>query len=129
MKFWSFINFPGVTWGPTPNLGSIGSGFDVYWTQTDRQTNKQSIYIDYRLIIWKILLLFNTLESGTNKLSKLWRFCFNTIPCLLGHPVAKYLNNLYCLSSTCLLGHPVATYLNNLYCLSSTKYILCSHSN
>ena len=33
--------------GPTQNLGSIGSAvFDVYWILTDKQTDKQSIYID-----------------------------------------------------------------------------------
>ena len=42
-------------WGPTKNVRQIYlfSRFDVYWIQTDRQTDKQSIYID-RYTIYKI---------------------------------------------------------------------------
>ena len=44
--------FPGVTRNPQKNLGPIVSAvFDVYWIQTNRQTDKQTdmpnLYIDY----------------------------------------------------------------------------------
>ena len=40
--------FPGVIWGPTQNLGSIGSAVLTFigYKQTDKQTDKQSLYID-----------------------------------------------------------------------------------
>ena len=49
LKIRSFINLP---WGharwPTKNLGPTGiSRFDFYWTQTDKQADKQSIYIEF----------------------------------------------------------------------------------
>ena len=40
--------------GPTQNLGLIGSAcFDFYWKQTKRQTDKQSITLNFCLQIFK----------------------------------------------------------------------------
>ena len=35
--------FPGVMWGPTENLGSIGSAVLTHWLQKNRPRDKQSI--------------------------------------------------------------------------------------
>ena len=47
---------------PTQNLGPIGSAFDVYWTQTDRQRRKvkvKVINIDFLNQDLKILDIFD----------------------------------------------------------------------
>ena len=47
LKIQLSINLP---WGLTKSLRTIGSAvfIDVYWMQTNRQTDKQSIYIELR---------------------------------------------------------------------------------
>ena len=54
-NFWNFDHsktFPEATWGPTQNLGLIGSailnfiGYKQTNRQTNRQTDKPNLYID-----------------------------------------------------------------------------------
>ena len=54
IEFWwrQIFEIPGVPRCPTKKFGPDGfSRFDVYWIQTDRQTNKQTdkpnVYTDY----------------------------------------------------------------------------------
>ena len=53
LKFWSFINLP---WGHVRSHTKFGpdrsSRFDVYWIQTNRQTDKQRLYIEDKCCWW-----------------------------------------------------------------------------
>ena len=63
-NFWKFDHpktFPGVTRGATKNLGPIGSA--VYWIQTNRRPDKQSMYIDGILLLTNILILYYVLKA------------------------------------------------------------------
>ena len=48
LKFWSSKTIPGVMWGPTENLGPIGSAVLtlIVFKQTYRHQDKQYIFMD-----------------------------------------------------------------------------------
>ena len=99
-KFWSSIN---LSWGHVRSHKKIGpdqfSRFDVYWSHTNRQTDKQSINIDEESAYWRMnsavcsvlqfsrnykIFLYKKIIAKLNKyLSSAWVFIWKFTLCYM----------------------------------------------